>query len=231
MPKIVAHRVAPTNTELTHLIEPGTQVASFWTPLHQAVYMSAPPDVVERLIHLGASRKFGEVSSNNLWLSEKRWPFLIYRSPLVTMRTHWTEFEHLDVTALELAYSLEEPALQGLLCPVIRTPVPHDIIVKLQHNFHDLIRNEIQYLPGEHILYLPLIEPLTELVSEAVWFPIWCERPHVGYWYRLDGRDLLVQSRNVVGMDRIYTYRMTDEYIFDVGENAVVTVDDNKVVP
>lgn len=146
------------------------------------------------------------------------------------MRTHSTEFEHLDVTALELAYSLEESALQGLLCPVIRTPVPHDTIVKLQHKFHHFIREEIKHLPGEHRLYLPLIEPLTELVNEAVWFPIWCERPYVGYWYRLDGRDLLVQSRNVVGTDRICTYRMTEDYIFDVGEYAVVTVDDNKVV-
>jgi elongation factor P hydroxylase len=79
------------------------------------------------------------------------------------------------------------------------------------------------------MLYLPLMEPLTELVNEAVWFPIWCERPHVGYWYRLDGRDLLVQSRNVTEMDRIHTYRMTDEYIFDVGGNPVVTVNDNQV--
>jgi hypothetical protein len=59
MTKIMAQRVTLTNMELPDLTEPGTEAASFWAPLHQAVYMSASPYVVERLIHLGASRKFG----------------------------------------------------------------------------------------------------------------------------------------------------------------------------
>ncbi|KAI1750409.1 hypothetical protein F4782DRAFT_250534 [Xylaria castorea] len=171
---------------------------SFWTPLHQAVYMSAPVTVVQRLINLGAFR---------------------------TLRTRWTEFEHLDMTALELTYDLEETDLQRALCPVIHNPVPTQILAQLQQSFHHLIQQQAGRLIDISRLYLPLLEPLTELHMSAVWFPIRCDHPGAGYLYRLDGRDLLVQSRNVMAMNHEVTYRLAHSEIFDVTENAVIFAD------
>ncbi|KAI3320736.1 hypothetical protein HD806DRAFT_506039 [Xylariaceae sp. AK1471] len=173
-------------------------VMSFWTPLHQAVYMSAPVTVVQRLINLGAFR---------------------------TLRTRWTEFERLNLTPLELAYDLEERDLQEVLCPVIRNPVPTEILAQLQQSFHDLIQRQVDDLVDISRLYLPLLEPLTELHMSAVWFPIRCQHPGAGYLYRLDGRDLLVQPRNIMEVNHEITYRLTDGEIFDVTENAVVFAD------
>ncbi|KAI0859947.1 hypothetical protein F4860DRAFT_237810 [Xylaria cubensis] len=172
-----------------------SNVMSFWTPLHQAVYMSAPVTVVQRLINLGAFR---------------------------TLRTRWTEFDHLDVTPLELAYDLEETDLQEALCPVIRNAVPAKILAQLQQSFHNLIQQQAGHLVDINRLYLPLLEPLTELHMSAVWFPIRCNHPGAGYLYRLDGRDLLVQSRNIVAVNHEVTYRLAESEIFDVTENAVI---------
>lgn len=49
---------------LTRRAEPRSEAGrlSLWTPLHQAVYMGAPADVVERLISLGASRMSSPIS-------------------------------------------------------------------------------------------------------------------------------------------------------------------------
>ncbi|KAI0454234.1 hypothetical protein F5B21DRAFT_245680 [Xylaria acuta] len=172
-----------------------SNVMSFWTPLHQAVYMSAPVTVVQRLINLGAFR---------------------------TLRTRWTEFERLDLTPLELAYDLEETDLQEALCPVIHNPVPSEILGQLQQSFHRLIQRQASHLVDISRLYLPLLKPLTELYTSAVWFPIRCNHPGAGYLYRLDGRDLLVQSRNIMAVDYEATYRLADGEIFDVTENAVI---------
>ncbi|KAF2247607.1 hypothetical protein BU26DRAFT_606490 [Trematosphaeria pertusa] len=75
-------------------VEPRGMPLSYWTPMHQAVYMSAPVDVVERLIQLGGFR---------------------------TLRTQWTEFPHLNVTPLELAHMLNETKLNDVLCPYSAT--------------------------------------------------------------------------------------------------------------
>jgi hypothetical protein len=129
------------------------------------------------------------------------------------------------LTALELAYDLEERDLQEALCPVIHNPVPKEILAQLQQSFHDLIREQVGDLVDISRFYLPLLEPLTELHKSAVWFPIRCKHPDAGYLYRLDGRDLLVQSRNIMAMNHKVTYRLTDGEIFDVTENAVVFAD------
>ncbi|KAI1177870.1 hypothetical protein F4777DRAFT_167691 [Nemania sp. FL0916] len=173
-------------------------IMSFWTPLHQAVYMGAPVSVVERLINMGASR---------------------------TLRTRWTEFDHLNMTALELAYNLEETDLQDVLCPIIRNTVPTDILTRLQRNFHSLIQQQMEDLVDVSKLYLPLLEPLTELHTSAVWFPIRCERPGTGYLYRLDGRDLLVRSVNILETDREVTYRLANGDIFDVTGNDMIFIE------
>ena len=59
-----------------------------------------------------------------------------------------------------------------MLCPVIRRPVPSDILQKLQDNFHKLIHAEVGRRVVDEKLYLPLLEVLMELNGDTIWFPV-----------------------------------------------------------
>ena len=117
-----------------------------WTPLHQAVYHHAPVDIVQRLLEYGA---------------------------LKTLRTRTSEFEHPNMSPLELAYDMEVTHLYPILSPVIKRPLPPETMQRLQYNFHRLIRSEVGVRVDSERLYLPVVEALTELdVGETVWFPV-----------------------------------------------------------
>ncbi|KAK5941952.1 hypothetical protein PMZ80_005903 [Knufia obscura] len=164
---------------------------SFWAPLHQAAYWRAPVDVVRKLIDLGASR---------------------------TLRSRWSDYTYLDMTPLELAHEFEASELYDILSPVIRHPVPTETLALLETQFHSLIRADLGAHVENHRLYLPVLEVLTELRDEPMWFPIKSTLSAAGYAYQLDGRDLLVRSFNVHGTNEQRTYRITEEECFEIDE-------------
>ncbi|KAM7193063.1 hypothetical protein V8F20_008579 [Naviculisporaceae sp. PSN 640] len=176
---------------------------SLWTPLHQAVYMGASVDVVSRLLKLGASK---------------------------TLRTRWTEFPWPDMTPLELALHLGATNLlaeESLLRPTIQQPVPHNTLKVLQEQFQELIKYELGGEEGfrDDEWWLPELEMLLELEPRQwIWFPIeFSQAPATeGYWYCLDGRDLLVRSENTKVAGNWEGYRITVSGIFEV-EQAVVS--------
>lgn len=47
----------------------------------------------------------------------------------------------------------------------------------------------------------------------------------MGYLYMLDGRDLLIRSMNIFGVNQEYTYRVMDAEIFDVSHHFGVFPD------
>ncbi|KAK4206173.1 hypothetical protein QBC37DRAFT_393608 [Rhypophila decipiens] len=179
------------------------QLISLWTPLHQAVYMGAPVDAVLRLLELGASK---------------------------TLRTRWTEFPWPDMTPLELALHLGATSLlaeQGLLRPTIQQPVPHDTLKVLQDQFHELIKHDMNGKGGfrDEEWWLPELEMLLELEPRQwIWFPTeFSQAPRTeGYWYCLDGRDLLVRSENTTVNGNWEGYRITVAGTFEV-EQAVMS--------
>ena len=75
--------------------------------------------------------------------------------------------------------------LLGTLAPMYRHRVPRGVLLKTQTHFHTVIRGRAQRLIEEHRLRLPELEPLLELDTPKMWFPI----PGMcgGFSYRLEG--------------------------------------------
>lgn len=62
--------------------------------------------------------------------------------------------------------------LARILEPVLRVHVPHGVLMKLQHYFHDVIRERAaEFVDKEH-MRLPEIEHLLELPRPLIWFPV-----------------------------------------------------------
>lgn len=78
----------------------------------------------------------------------------------------------MDMTPLELAHELGFSYLFDILSPVIRNPVPHETLMDLERQFHNIIHCDLGDRVTVERMYLPLLEPLTELGNEAMWFPV-----------------------------------------------------------
>ena len=85
---------------------------------------------------------------------------------------------------LDVAERRGHQHLLPTLTPVYRHHVPREIIVRLQAHFHAVIRGRAERLVVEQKLRLPELEPLLELESPEMWFPV----PGMagGFSYRLD---------------------------------------------
>ena len=59
-----------------------------------------------------------------------------------------------------------------MLEPVYRHRVPIGVLVKIQSNFHTVIRGRADELVKEHALRLPELEPLLELEQPKMWFSV-----------------------------------------------------------
>ena len=89
-----------------------------------------------------------------------------------TLRTRNSEFGYPNLTPLELAHEMEVFHLYDILSPVIKRPLPPDMLKRIEYNFHGLICSEVGQRVEAEKLYLPVLEALTELDGETVWFPI-----------------------------------------------------------
>lgn len=180
-----------------------------WTPLHQAAFLSAPEYTVRKMVDRGASRILQTV-----WTSSAELPFR-------------------NMSALEIARSLGSKHLFDVLSPVIRHSIPCATLHKLQQNFHHLIRGDLAGRPENAQLRLPELELLTELENPEMYFPLKSPKiPMVtpsytrtqiqplillqGYFYRLDGRELLVMSLGIRSSGRPKYFRITDRGVQEI---------------
>ncbi|KAK4895067.1 hypothetical protein LTR49_028320 [Elasticomyces elasticus] len=163
---------------------------SFWTPLHQAAFWRAPVEVVYTLIAKGG---------------------------LCTLRSRSSEFTYIDMTPVELAKKLGYSELVQALTPRIHSPVPRQTLTILESNFHSMIRRDLgERIDREH-LYLPVLEVMTELDDDAVWFEVQNHRfANAGYIFRLDGRDLVVRCHHIYTAESLKNYRITQQGITEV---------------
>jgi hypothetical protein len=74
--------------------------------------------------------------------------------------------------------------LLSVLTPVYRHHVPLGVLLKMQGHFHAVIRGRAEHLVQEHGLRLPELEPLLELDSPQMWFPV--PGLYGGFSYRLE---------------------------------------------
>jgi hypothetical protein len=93
---------------------------------------------------------------------------------------------------LDIALRGGHTHLTGLLTPVVRTPVPTDVLHALRHHFHEVIRGRVADLVDEQRLRLPELDVLTELTEPDMWFAV--PGMYGGFRYALHGRELEVES-------------------------------------
>ena len=74
--------------------------------------------------------------------------------------------------------------LREVLEPVLKHRIPHGVLLKVQSQFHEVIRGRIDRELPDHGLRLPELEPLLELDRPQMWFPV--PGMYGGFSYRLE---------------------------------------------
>lgn len=74
--------------------------------------------------------------------------------------------------------------LLGVLAPEYKHHVPIGVLLKIQANFHAVVRGRIDRPLSDHGLRLPELEPLLELERPQMWFPV--PGMYGGFSYRLE---------------------------------------------
>lgn len=85
---------------------------------------------------------------------------------------------------VDIALAQNHERLVPLLSPQYQHQVPFDVLLKLQHNFHEVIRGRVRKLVEEHRLRLPQLEPLLESEEPNAWFMV--PGMYGGFSYRLE---------------------------------------------
>lgn len=86
--------------------------------------------------------------------------------------------------AVDVAERVGHNQLREALYPVLKHEVPVGVLLKIQANFHDVIRGRIDRELPSHDLRLPELEPLLELQRPQMWFPV--PGMYGGFSYRLE---------------------------------------------
>lgn len=86
--------------------------------------------------------------------------------------------------AVDVAEGRGHRHLLGVLTPEYKHDVPFEVLLKMQVHFHAVIRARAESLVQEHGLRLPALEPLLELDSPQMWFPV--PGMYGGFSYRLE---------------------------------------------
>ena len=113
--------------------------------------------------------------------------------------------------------------LLGVLAPEHKHKVPLGVLLKLQAQFHAVIRGRAEREVDKHRLRLPELEPLLELDEPNMWFPV--PGMYGGFSYRLElaasGPKLISESwcRVVEGSGQMHEITPTGSRL--VGEGFV----------
>jgi hypothetical protein len=111
---------------------------------------------------------------------------LLAYGPWLTLRTATGD------RALDIALRGGHTHLTGLLTPVIRNPVPTDVLHALRRHLHEVIRGRVAHLVDAERLRLPEPDVLTELETPDMWFAV--PGMYGGFRCVLEGRELKVDS-------------------------------------
>lgn len=77
--------------------------------------------------------------------------------------------------------------LLKILAPEYKRRVPLGVLLRVQANFHTVIRGRAEHLIEEHELRLPELEPLLELARAKIWFAVPGMAGGFSYWLDADG--------------------------------------------
>lgn len=113
--------------------------------------------------------------------------------------------------ALDIATDRGHDHLLDLLRPAPEHPVDDTVRSGLEDQLHLLIRGRVPRLVTEHRLRLPQLEPLTELTSSKLWFPV--PGMYGGFAITLHDNELTVDSWCRVAGGSAQTHRITADSI------------------
>lgn len=99
-----------------------------------------------------------------------------------TLQNAWGE------RAIDVAERRGHFRLREILAPKLRRQIPLGILLKIQSNFHEVIRGRIDKELPNHSLRLPELEPLLELERAQTWFPV--PGMYGGFNYRFEATDV-----------------------------------------
>lgn len=88
---------------------------------------------------------------------------------------------------LDVAERRGHSHLLSPLEPTARHRVPLGILLKIQSQFHEVIRGRADHLVQEHALRLPELEPLLELERPKMWFAVPGMYGGFSYWLETTG--------------------------------------------
>ena len=74
--------------------------------------------------------------------------------------------------AVDVAQRQGHSSLLPILEPVLKHHIPAGVLLQVQKEFHKVIRGRAEDLLQEHQLRLPELEPLLELETPEMWFPV-----------------------------------------------------------
>jgi hypothetical protein len=83
-----------------------------------------------------------------------------------TLQNAWGE------RPVDVANRLQHTDIVAALAPEFTHDIPHGVLIKIQAHFHALISRRAKKLVKEHFLRLPELEPLLELETPGMWFPV-----------------------------------------------------------
>jgi hypothetical protein len=89
--------------------------------------------------------------------------------------------------AVDIARAKSHAKLLAILDPVFMQSVPQPILEGIQAHFHELIRQRAGELVREHMLRLPVLEPILEFPPRKFWFAIPGMYGGFAYWL-VEGR-------------------------------------------
>ncbi|KAJ7814550.1 hypothetical protein B0H14DRAFT_3747511 [Mycena olivaceomarginata] len=160
------------NQDWVNSIRPasGSHHPSGYTPIHQAAWHGVSVEEVVRLTKLKG-----------------------------TLRTIKSDTTLPDLTPLDIARQFRHIHLYDILAPVIRHPLPSKTILKLEESLHNVIQTECKLNAeavemGKSATRYPEVTVLTEMVIPLIWFPINEDVNTMGFFIRLDGREIVVKS-------------------------------------
>ena len=102
--------------------------------------------------------------------------------------------------AVDIARRRGHAHLVSIPEPVLRHRVPPGELKQIQKHFHSVIRRRAGHHVREHALRLPELEPLLEMQTPKLWFPVPGMNGGFRFWLeRVHGSDLLLtESSNQV---------------------------------
>lgn len=97
---------------------------------------------------------------------------------------------------LDVAVRAQHVGLCAALAPVYKHVVPIGVLLKIQRQFHAVIRGRAERLVQDHQLRLPELEPLLELDQPKMWFPVPGMCGGFSYWLDADGVEARLVSES-----------------------------------